>query len=99
MHPGYIEYDKLLLFSELYHLYIKERGICFNFTMTLNFQTLSLPVTVEIRAYKHFITFHQYHNIFMCVYVCIIIQAMFRPYLYGRTNMVHNSLFRYVMHG
>ena len=31
--------------------------------------------------------------IFACVYVCIIIQAKFRPYLYGRTNMVHNSVF------
>ena len=67
MHPAYIEYDKLLLFSELYHLYAKERGICFNFTMTLNFQTL--PVTVEIRAYNTFITFHQFINwkvYFMC---------------------------------
>ena len=31
--------------------------------------------------------------IFACVYVCIIIQAKFRPYLYGRTDMVHNSVF------
>ena len=69
MHPGYIEYDKLLLFSELYHLYTKERGICFNFTMTLNIQTQILPVTVEIRAYNTFITCHQFINwkvCFMC---------------------------------
>ena len=69
MHPGYIEYDKLLLFSELYHLYIKERGNCFNFTKTLNFQTLPLPDIVEIRAYITFVTFHQFINwkvYFMC---------------------------------
>ena len=30
--------------------------------------------------------------IFAYVFVCIIIQAKFRPHLYGRTNVVHNSV-------